>query len=96
MYRGFRIQDICHFTSRNIVYHPFYFQGYGILGAPGVLGIWGEWIFIFRELRSTGYYFRGAGELAHTKVKNKFIKSHLKGKIHYFFLNAFIIELTVW
>ena len=26
-----RIQDICHFTSRDIGYYPFYFQGYGIL-----------------------------------------------------------------
>ena len=25
------IQDICHFTSRNIGYFSFYFQGYGIL-----------------------------------------------------------------
>ena len=25
------IQDICHFSSRNIGYFPFYFQGYGIL-----------------------------------------------------------------
>ena len=25
------IQDICHFTSRDIGYYPFYFQGYGIL-----------------------------------------------------------------
>ena len=25
------IQDICHFTSRDIGYCPFYFQGYGIL-----------------------------------------------------------------
>ena len=33
-------------------------------GAPGVLGIWGEWLFIFRDLRSTGNYFRGAGEQA--------------------------------
>ena len=32
---------------------------------PGVLGIWGEWIFIFRELGSTGHYFRGAREQAH-------------------------------
>ena len=31
-------------------------------GPPGVLGIWGEWLFIFRELGSTGNYFRGAGE----------------------------------
>ena len=25
------IQDICHFTSRDIGYCPFYFQGYRIL-----------------------------------------------------------------
>ena len=25
------IQDICHFTFRDIGYYPFYFQGYGIL-----------------------------------------------------------------
>ena len=25
------IQDICHFTSRDIGYFPFYLQGYGIL-----------------------------------------------------------------
>ena len=31
----------------------------------GVLGIWGEWLFIFRELGSTGNYFRGAMEQAH-------------------------------
>ena len=35
-------------------------------GPPGVLGIWGEGLFIFRELGSTAYYFRGAGEQAHT------------------------------
>ena len=34
-------------------------------GAPGVLGIWGEGLFIFRELGSTTNYFRGAGEQAH-------------------------------
>ena len=28
-----RIQDICHFTFRDIGYYPFYFQGYGILGS---------------------------------------------------------------
>ena len=34
---------------------------------PGVFGIWGEWLnrFIFRELGSTGNYFRGAREQAH-------------------------------
>ena len=35
------------------------------VGPPGVLGIWGEWLFIFRELGSTGNYFRGAREQAH-------------------------------
>ena len=34
------------------------------LGPPGVLGILGEWLFIFRELGSTGNYFRGAREQA--------------------------------
>ena len=32
---------------------------------PGVLGILGEWPFIFRELGSTGNYLRGAREQAH-------------------------------
>ena len=35
-------------------------------GPPGVFGIWGEWLFIFRDLGSTGNYFRGAGEQAHS------------------------------
>ena len=35
-------------------------------GPPGVLGIWGEWLFIFRELGSTGNYFQGFGEQAHS------------------------------
>ena len=35
-------------------------------GPPGVLGIWGEWLFIFRDLRSTGNYFRGSGEQTHS------------------------------
>ena len=35
------------------------------MGPPGVLGIWGEWLFISRELGSTGKYFRGAREQAH-------------------------------
>ena len=35
------------------------------MGPPGVLGIWGEGLFIFRELGSTANYFRGAGEQAH-------------------------------
>ena len=38
------IQDICHFTSRDIGYYPSHFQGYGILGSifsllPGILKI---------------------------------------------------------
>ena len=33
-------------------------------GPPGVLGIWGEWLFIFMELGSTGNYFRGSREQA--------------------------------
>ena len=36
------------------------------LGPPGVLGIWGEWLFIFMDLGSTGNYFRGAGEQTHS------------------------------
>ena len=39
-----------------------------IFGPPGVLGIWGEMLFIFRDLWSTGNYFRGAGEQAHIFV----------------------------
>ena len=38
----------------------------GYWGPPGVLGIWGEGLFIFRELGSTVNYFRGAGEQAHS------------------------------
>ena len=34
------------------------------MGPPGVLGIWGDWLFIFRDLGSTGNYFWGAGEQA--------------------------------
>ena len=36
-----------------------------IRGPPGVLGIWGERLFIFRELGSIGNYFRGSREQAH-------------------------------
>ena len=39
-------------------------------GPPGVLGIWGEWLFIFRELGSTGNYFQGFGEQAQVIIKN--------------------------
>ena len=30
------------------------------------MGIWGEWLFIFRELGSTGNYFKGSREQAHS------------------------------
>ena len=33
---------------------------------PRGLGIWGEGLFIFRELGSPANYFKGAGEQAHT------------------------------
>ena len=35
------------------------------MGPLGVLGSWGEGLFIFRELGSAANYFRGAGEQAH-------------------------------
>ena len=41
---------------------------FSYLGPPWVLGIWGEMLFIFRDLWSTGNYFRGAGEQAHIFV----------------------------
>ena len=37
-----------------------------IKGPPGILGIWVEWLFIFRELGSTGNYFQGFREKAHS------------------------------
>ena len=55
------------------------------LEPTGVLGIWGEWLFIFRELGSTGNYFQGSGEQAHSfgdlgSPAKKILKTHLKGK----------------
>ena len=35
-------------------------------GPPGVWGIWGECLFIFRNQGSKGNYFRGVGEQAHS------------------------------
>ena len=32
------------------------------IGPPWVLGSWGEWLFIFREMESTGNYFQGFRE----------------------------------
>ena len=36
------------------------------LGAPGVLGIWENGYLFFMELGSTGNYFQGIGEQAHS------------------------------
>ena len=37
------IQDICHFTSRDIGYYPFYFQGYRIpCSISGILFFFAE------------------------------------------------------
>ena len=36
------------------------------LAPPGASGIWGEWLFIFRDLGSTDIYFRGAGKQTHS------------------------------
>ena len=59
-----------------------------------VLGIWGEWLFIFRELGSTGNYFQGFGEQAHSfgDLGSPAKKSHLKGKacISFFFFFFFL------
>ena len=52
-----------------------------IKGPPGVLGIWGEWLFIFRDMESTGNYFQGFGEQAHSfwgrREPCKKVKKHL-------------------
>ena len=55
----FNINTIHVHTQSNFL--PTYYWG-----PPGVLGIWGEGLFIFRELGSTANYFRGAGEQAYT------------------------------
>ena len=56
-----------------------------LLEALGVWGIWGEWLFIFRKLDSTGNYFQEFREHAHSfgdlgSPAKKQKKSHLKGK----------------
>ena len=56
-----------HFSSSSLKFVMFTFSiEQNVIGPPGVLGIWGEGLFIFRELGSTANYFRGAGEQAHT------------------------------
>ena len=42
------------------------------------LGELREWLFIFRELGSTGYYFRGAGEKSHTFLDFESTAKHLR------------------
>ena len=64
-------------------------------GPPGVLGIWGEWLFIFRDLGSTGNYFRGSGEQAQSfgdlgsPVKKQ--KNTGKASILFDFLNFLLL-----
>ena len=43
------IQDICHFTSRDIGYFPFYFQGYGILCSISGILLFSSKIYKYRE-----------------------------------------------
>ena len=52
------------------------------LGSPGVLGIWIEWLFIFRELGSTGNYFQGFGEQAHSFGDLGSLQKRFKKKSH--------------
>ena len=55
------------------------------LGPPGDLRIWGEWLFIFRELGSTGNYFKGAREQAHNFGEiESLAKKEKKGKSLHF------------
>ena len=69
------------------------------MGPPGVLGIWREWLFIFRELGSTGNYFQGFGEQAHSfrdlgSPAKKEKKSHIKGKAFISF--DFFLKLKIF
>ena len=65
------------------------FQGHiKIMGHLGVFGSWGEVLFIFRELGSTGNYISGAGEQAHSLA----IKGALPKSKKYFFLNLTLKE----
>ena len=64
----FGIQDICHFTSRDIGYFPFYFQGNGILCSifgllSGILNILENQLWGYLPVYK-GYfpvYFKGYG-----------------------------------
>ena len=62
-------------------------------GPQGVLGIWGEGLFIFRELGSTANYLRGAGEQAHTfgdlgSTANFFLRNEANVLLRIFYYNA--------
>ena len=57
---------LINYASKHTHQFRFYVLSSVLVGPPGVLGIWGEWLFIFRDLGSTGNYFRGAGEQAHS------------------------------
>ena len=72
--------------------------GSGENGPPGVLGIWGEWLFIYRELGSTGNYFQGFGKQSHSfgglgSPAKKFKKITLKEKPSFRFI-FFLISLA--
>ena len=67
-----------------------------IRGPLVVLGIWGKWIFIFKELESTGDYFQGFEEKTHSfgdlgrpakkvKKKNLSLKEKLSFRLIFFF-----------
>ena len=68
-----------------------------VSGPPGVLGIWREWLFIFREMGSTGNYFRGAREQANNfgdignLAKKAKKKKKIRKSLHFvcFFKNFF-------
>ena len=56
-----------HVTERLVLPTVNYSVQGSITGSPRVFfWIWGEWLFLFGELGSTGNYFRGSGEQAHS------------------------------
>ena len=55
-----RVHQVCHNIAHGI--KP---GSNSLKGPPGVLGIWGEWLFVFRGLGSTGNYLRRDSEQAH-------------------------------
>ena len=58
-----RLKNVVRFQLKYIAH---YHKEICSCGPPGVLGIWGEGQFTFRELGSIADYFRGAVEQAHT------------------------------